>query len=444
MPVAPLPDPAGGHSDAARPGYWPQSRPDSLETRAEIDAEIADHLASAAGEAARQGMPPDAATENALRRFGDVAAIRRKCWWIQQGDQIMLRVVAGGLFLTLLIAIVALGLGGWRAQTALADRLDRLTNELTTLGETQKALLDQQARKQPPEIRGRAYLGGPSQPAADVEIQIWNASEMKIFRRVRTDADGRFRSNTLPPGDYFVLAPLVGERNFLLTKPNGPEMTYAYLTQSEPLYLYAGSETAEVSLDVKFYQGQISIEFRRPELEWKFDPDKRPEFRLTTRVLPRSQHTVPYNPNAFSRKKMDGVGNVHWPLSGASFSTPLVETFDRPGTEPVLIMNHQLVPLPGHYVVAVIADPYLDLGDGEEFPRRINQVIFPSMATFPTIEVTDGKRTHLKITVSDEALQQLRDLPSHGEESPETQSAFLPRPAKIEVINDLPLLATKE
>lgn len=124
-------------------------------------------------------------------------------------------------------------------------------------------MLDQQVAKQSPEIRGRAYLGDPSQPAADLEIQIWHTSDMRIFRRVCTDAEGRFRSNALPPGDYFVVAPLVGEHNFLHTTTiqGAIATTYAYLVQSEPLYLYADDEAAEVSLNVKLKYGQVRVEF---------------------------------------------------------------------------------------------------------------------------------------------------------------------------------------
>lgn len=431
MPAAPLPEP-GGDETAAPRGAWPGGGND--QRRSEIDAEIADHLALSASELARRGSLPEAAAADALRRFGDVASVRRKCWWIQQGDQVMFRVLAGGLLVTLILATLALGVGGWRVQSALADRLDRLTDELNSLGAAQQALLDKRAA-QPPEIRGHAYLGDPTRPAADVEMQIWNASDMKIFRRVRTDAEGRFRSNTLPPGDYFVLAPSVGDLNFHYTEMKQGEVltTYAYLVQSEPLYLYAGGEARDISLDVKLSCGQVSMEFHPPELELKDDVKERLRFRFVLRALPQTYHRLPLNPNDFAAE-------LHWPLKGITMGDLGFESIDHLDTDPVLVMHRQrTLPLPGFYEIGVRAHPYVDMGEGREYPTRQSSG-WPHMEAFERIEVVDGKRTHLRITLSEEAIKQLESQPEHGEDCPEMQAAYFPRPAKIEVIPDLPLL----
>ncbi|HEX7447098.1 MAG TPA: carboxypeptidase-like regulatory domain-containing protein [Pirellulales bacterium] len=434
MPAAPLPERSS--REAAAPGGW--SGDDSGQRRSEIDAEIADHLALSASELARRGLVPEAAAADALRRFGDVASVRRKCWWIQAGDQVMFRVLAGGLLITLILVTLALGVGGWRVQSALANRLDQLNDELHSLGAAQQALLNEQAL-QPPEIRGHAYLGDPSQPAAGVEVQIWNASDMKIFRRVRTDAEGRFRSSSLPPGDYFVLAPSVGDLNFHYTEMKQGEVltTYAYLVQSEPLYLYAGGETRDISLDVKLSYGQVSMEFDLPQLKLKDEVKERLRFRFVLYALPQAHHRLPLNPNDFTAE-------VHWPVKGITTGSLGFESIDHLGADAVLVMHRQrTLPLPGFYDIGVRAHPYFDLGEGNEYPTR-QMPGWPRMEALERIEIVGGKRTHLKITLSEEAIRQLESQPEHGEDTPEMQAAFFPRPAKIEVISGLPLLPAEK
>ena len=120
------------------------------------------------------------------------------------------------------------------------------------------------------------------------------------------------------------------------------------------------------------------------------------------------------------------------------------EWLDGLGSDPMLVMQRQRKtkpPLPGLYHVAVTAAPYLELGDGRKFPPRVS--IDPDLHALTEVEVADGRRTHLKITISDEAIKQLEAQPDHGEDCPEMRAAFQPRPAQVEVVSDLPLLPEK-
>lgn len=442
MPAAPLPEHEGGQSAAAQPDIWPGGNRQGVQTRAEIEAEIADHLALSADESSRRGLPPDAAAADALRRFGDVAAVRRKCWWIQQGDQIMFRALAAGVLVTLMIAMLALGVSGWRVQSALADRLDRLTGELASLGAAQQALLDQQATKPSPEIRGRAYLGDPSRPAADVEVQIWIASDMKIFRRVRTDADGHFRSNALPPGDYFVLAPLVGEENAAVkvVEDNRWMERQPYLIQSAPLYAYPGAETAEVLLDLQFRWGQISVE--RMNGDGKQDQDLPVYFDYWFSAKPRLQRQLPYNPNEVA---VEG----HGPVLGTSGRNNHSINLSPSRAEPRTFWLGPFPPMAGDYQVRVSVSPR---PDREKWPELADtQIGYGPLLSGPfgsddtDLAITDGKRTHLRVAIPEEMKARLSKLwENRSKDLDELHEAFEPQRAKIEVIADLPLLPEKE
>ena len=165
----------------------------------QLDAEIADHLAAAARDLLRRGEAEDQADRLALARFGDVARVKRQCWWIHNGEEVMFRTAGIGLLSLLTIGVAVVGFGGWQLQRNLASRTEELSEQLASLTATQQAML---ARQRPPEITGLAYLGDPSTPAKDVEIQVFRFSEEPpsnmgikasgvITRRLRTDGLGR-------------------------------------------------------------------------------------------------------------------------------------------------------------------------------------------------------------------------------------------------------------
>src|SRR4051794_21930717 len=72
----------------------------------EIQAEIADHLATAAEQLQSQGLGADLARQKSQEQFGDVAAATRRCYWIKQGDALMFRTAV-----IVLLAILCLALG---------------------------------------------------------------------------------------------------------------------------------------------------------------------------------------------------------------------------------------------------------------------------------------------------------------------------------------------
>lgn len=101
----------------------------------EIEAEIADHLATAAERLEQQGLAADAAKRRAEENFGDPAAISRRCFWIKQGDTVMFRSAVIGLLLMLCVALGMTALASWRSQAQMADQMTALAAQLKSLAE---------------------------------------------------------------------------------------------------------------------------------------------------------------------------------------------------------------------------------------------------------------------------------------------------------------------
>src|SRR4051812_4130527 len=74
---------------------------------AEIQAEIADHLATAAEKLQSQGLSTNEAREKSHSKFGDPETISRRCYWIKQGDALMFRTTT---IVLLTLLCVTLGL----------------------------------------------------------------------------------------------------------------------------------------------------------------------------------------------------------------------------------------------------------------------------------------------------------------------------------------------
>ena len=220
----------------------------------QLAAEIADHLAAAADDLVRRGEAEDQAARMAIARFGDVARIKRQCWWIHNGEDVMFRTAGIVLLCLLTIGVAVVGFGGWQLQRNLASRTEELSGQLAALAATQEAMLAQQ---RPPEITGRAYLGDPSKPAKDVEIQVFRFSDEPpsnmgmqasgvVMRRLRTDALGHFDSGILQSGEYCLLAPLVDPEG------NAKEQDFLFRRlQSRPLYLTTGVGKPEVEFNLE-------------------------------------------------------------------------------------------------------------------------------------------------------------------------------------------------
>jgi hypothetical protein len=47
-----------------------------------------------------------------LARFGDVALVKRQCWWIHNGEEFMFRTVGIALLSLLTIGVAVVGFGG--------------------------------------------------------------------------------------------------------------------------------------------------------------------------------------------------------------------------------------------------------------------------------------------------------------------------------------------
>lgn len=359
----------------------------------------------------------------------------------------MFRWLGMALLGSLIVAVLALGIGGWRVQTAVADRIDGLAEELASIHREQQQLLARQPADAAPEIRGRAYLGDASRPAAGAEIEIWNASEMTLFRRLRTEGDGRFRSHSLPPGDYFVLAPLLAEngKQPYATVP-GRQMI-EYRVQSQPLYVYAGSEPGDLELDVQLRFGQISFEIAAPPPAAP-DQGDGPKFVYRSRLIlacSGREPQVPTDPNG-------AVRNHRWPIVGNSNYGPWGDwpdtvLFGGSAGEPLQILPALMA---GQYEIAMIVWPYFAEGpfaersqmvDQEEGQSRLAFSTYPEANAHVPLEVADGARIHLKITLPEEIEATWRDLQSrHSEDEKEIRAWLEPRPAKIEIVADQPLL----
>jgi hypothetical protein len=454
---APRPEADDGQSMAFAAGQSPGSA-DERQTLADIDAEIADHLASAAADLVRRGRDPEEAETTALRRFGPIASVRRSCWWIQIGDRIMFRWLAITLMAAMLIAVLALALGGWRVQTALADRLDGLTEELSSMRRAQDKLLDRPAVEMP-KIHGQAYLGDASRPAANVELEIWNASNVRLFRRLTTDGEGRFQSHSLPEGDYFLLAPLLPAtgREHYVTLPGNTGLFYHL--QSQPLYVYPGTELDPLALDVQLKWGQVSVEIVPPRAREDAGGPTihyRSQFVLGT---VNSAPTLPADPNG-------PILTKEWPLRGRTDNGPWAEnsldlTFGGSVDEP--LWTYSLL-LRGEYRAAMVVGAHIDpeeLENGSQ-QKSIWETIqnrsllgtpyyypfYSGPEGFNGFEVKAGARTHLRISIPEVIETRTRDLFAQEIKEPQAQvdlwklidRAHAPTPATIEVMTDQELL----
>src|SRR3954471_21683772 len=131
------------------------------QSRDEIAAEIADHLAAAEEELQNRGLAADRAREAARKKFGDVEKIKQTCYWIQNGETIMLRWTLVSLAAVLCILLGLSVFANWRTQTQLADQMGKLSEELRTISAAKQT---PPPAPQPPEITGVIYAGSKDKP----------------------------------------------------------------------------------------------------------------------------------------------------------------------------------------------------------------------------------------------------------------------------------------
>src|SRR5437773_2776108 len=108
--------------------------------------------------------------EQSQEKFGDPATITRRCYWIKQGDALMFRTATIVLLAMLCLALGFTTFGSWRSQRQMADQMVALAEQLKTLAEQQRVVASTPpaAEPKPLEITGRAILGPPDKPAANI------------------------------------------------------------------------------------------------------------------------------------------------------------------------------------------------------------------------------------------------------------------------------------
>jgi hypothetical protein len=258
-------------SSPSLPGDREQPIGQADRAAAEIEAEIFDHLATSAEKLTAAGASADEARRQTQEKFGDARAIGRRCWWIKQGDTLMLRGTLIGLIVALGLALVVVTIGGWQAQSRMSIQMSILSEQLKSLAERQSPA----APAEPPlEITGRVYAGAPEQPAAGVEVSISRVEDGEIVRRVTAGPGGAFRSGPLTAGDYTLHAKL---QSVGWAQPQA--------IQSAPVYVYPGVEIPQVELDIAWHFGRIQIELSRPLPKVEVESKYTIESRLFVKVL---------------------------------------------------------------------------------------------------------------------------------------------------------------
>lgn len=504
----------------------------------DIRDELADHLATLAeATAAREGISATEAMTKAAAQFGDLDRLARRCWWIQQGDEVMKRVlVIGGC--VLLLAVAAGFLMPAIAQLqSLSGKVDDLTEQLATLNSTQRKLLEQQAASakslldqqkesmQSLSIRGKAYLGERSKPAKRAMIEVWRASDMSKVRTLKADDEGRFGTSYLPRDEYFLLAPLVGKGNpsTIVQErgtgfPQKEDWVSFFNVQSGPLFQSKSGTTATVDLDVRFPRGEITFELeptlpdvvRGDRLGWTS------RLSIAAFVLPGNVERLPnrdlgspaslwpqrgyrgdwaagqpMSPSALLGGRVDRFGHLIPGVKGDSsvsrersstrlepWSWYFIRDLDLP--EQIVFTPDSAVP-PARYQVAVMLavspPPFFlpgkafdpneitlleaqrphSLGGITTVRRKLPQDLVEEQRRWQTstgdmidtrlswrdVEVREGRRTHLKITIPDAdkivpTLQEVLDKPEPTDD--DFRRAFAIRPAKVELVGHLPML----
>jgi hypothetical protein len=274
--------------DAASPpaaGALAPISPSNLDS--DITDELTDHLSLAARDLQLAGHTSDEAQQLAHQRFGDIASIRRRLWWIHQGDELMLRTALAIVCVVLVIAVAALGIGNWR----MSRTIDDLHSTLVTMNENQQKLTDSQQKiiqnvNRPLTIAGRLYFGDPAKPVGGARIDLYSFPDGRLIDEFASDFAGRFETKPLPAGKYYLIAPLLGLNPTLLPTPSLNDSqrsrrswqsttTFAssrdeprplFGVQSSLIELSPFGKTPEIDLDVRMIPvGQLTYDLPQRE-----------------------------------------------------------------------------------------------------------------------------------------------------------------------------------
>jgi hypothetical protein len=323
------------------------------------------------------------------------------------------------------------------------------------MNETQKSLLDSQLHQnRPAEIRGTCYLGDRSRPAENVDVSIYQLPDMKVVRRVATDAQGKFRSGFLPTGEYLILVPLIGKGNPLFPfsseesniATNGP----VYRLQTAPMTVYPGMRAPEVELDVQMIDaGQLSFELAGEVPNQLTQTVSDADYRIELLVFCNAEPGMP----ALPIDPLKSATAHSWPLVGvyrhglAAFYRGVSQFGDQP------LLYNDWAPLPAKKYSLSVAFQANTASLPNAFGRGFGGYGFSAMspAAKPAteVQVKPGERTHLRIAPPEGLETTYRKLLSEYVEAfrngdTELQAQSLqklqqPQPAKLEVVGYFPL-----
>lgn len=254
----------------------PCTPPDPI--AAEIQAEIADHLATAAEQLQSQGLTTGEAREKSQAKFGDAVSIGRRCYWIKQGDALMFRTAIIVLLTLLCCALGLVAYGGYRSQRQMAEQMAALAAELKAMADQQKAVVatpPPAAEPKPLEITGRVYIGSPDKPAANASLALIDLKDASGVRSFKADDAGHFQSGPLGGGDYALLTD---------TSEKLPDGARPWTVQSAPIAAYPGVEIPPQQIDIEHRFGRLSFETTRPLPQLRVEGRFTIESRLLVRV----------------------------------------------------------------------------------------------------------------------------------------------------------------
>jgi type II secretory pathway pseudopilin PulG len=460
-PSTPLPSGQGGDDPVAN----------------QIEAEIADHLATSAEQLEAQGAHSDDARRISQEKFGDPAAIGRRCYWIKQGDYLMFRT-AVILLLTVVCLVLALAVfSSWRSQRQTAEQMVMLAEQLKAIAEQQRTASTTGASPEPKplEITGNVFVGTPDKPAANTEVMICRVSDGEVIRRLTTASDGTFQSGPLTAGDYTLLAKVA-------RLPWG-----AFGLQTTPIYVYPGGvPNSHATIDIVYSSGRIGAKLSRPLPKLKVDGKYIIESRLYVAAMsssaqlsrwtaarptpdrwpiyiedPESALSDPRDPSMYLRK-------AHSVLANEDFNeSPAIEFGGL----------SQLPAGSWSVVAAVVADVIpegIDLDKtawrpwmgqnwvlfgtmGDLWNRKLNptdvrtekirfslQAINPGWVLTTNVNVLDGQLTLLEVEVPDDVESRIQQLvetvtdPAEYVQIVNKEGPFI-RPAKVTVLGTEPL-----
>ncbi|MCY2959666.1 MAG: permease prefix domain 1-containing protein [Planctomycetota bacterium] len=244
----------------------PDARP-LAEIAADIDAELEFHVAESAHALEREGLEPELARAEALKRFGDYGRIRRECARTQMGERVMLQRIQ--LVLTGLL-VAAVGMLAWsyqRAQVQARAAMDadrQATAALLARLEAQVAASAFPLRPRRPDASG---AGGVTQMSFGSGGYLTSdGEEMDLASAARTWSDEFFAQNTAWRHGLKVaerLAALPGAQGAEILAQIWPQLSVEHKEQvMKPFVFDGGHPHALEVLELGFQDDATSVKER--------------------------------------------------------------------------------------------------------------------------------------------------------------------------------------